>query len=88
MILEAARWAPSWKNNQCWRFVVVQDSVIKARIADTLTSLAPTNDTIGAIKEAPVLIVSCAEVGKSGYSSRRPDQPRTDKGEWWYMYYV
>jgi nitroreductase len=87
-VLEAARWAPSWKNNQCWRFVVVQDSAIKNQLADTLTSLAPTNITIEAIKEAPVLIVACAEVGKSGYSSRQPDRPRTDKGEWWYMYDV
>jgi nitroreductase len=87
-LLEAARWAPSWKNNQCWRFVVVRDTVTKKRLADTLTSLAPINITIEAIKEAPVLIVACAEVGKSGYSSRQPDIPRTDKGEWWYMYDV
>ena len=39
-------------------------------------------------KEAPVLIVACAEVGKSGYSSRQPGIPRTDKGEWWYMFDV
>ena len=24
-VLEAARWAPSWANNQCWRFVVVRE---------------------------------------------------------------
>ncbi|MES0329075.1 MAG: nitroreductase family protein, partial [Dehalococcoidales bacterium] len=22
-VLEAARWAPSWANTQCWRFIVV-----------------------------------------------------------------
>ncbi|MEE8373764.1 MAG: nitroreductase family protein, partial [Dehalococcoidia bacterium] len=21
-VLEAARWAPSWSNTQCWRFIV------------------------------------------------------------------
>lgn len=88
MILEAARWAPSWKNNQCWRFVVVRDIEIKRQLANTLINQAPTNITIEAIKEAPVLIVACAEVGKSGYSSRQPGIPRTDKGEWWYMFDV
>jgi len=33
-VLEAARWAPSWKNTQCWRFVVVRDSSIKAELAN------------------------------------------------------
>ena len=85
LVLEAARWAPSWKNNQCWRFIIVRDSVVKKRLADTLTSLSP-NNVVG-IKEAPVLIVACAELGKSGYSSREPDRPATDKGEW-YMFDV
>jgi nitroreductase len=87
-VLEAARWAPSWKNNQCWRFVLVRDPLTKSRVAETLTTLGPTNVTIEAIKQAPILIVACAEVGKSGYSSRQPGVPRTDKGEWWYMYDV
>ena len=32
-ILEAGRWAPSGTNNQPWRFVVVADPQLKARIA-------------------------------------------------------
>ncbi len=32
-ILEAGRWAPSGRNNQPWRFVVVQDRELKKRIA-------------------------------------------------------
>ena len=36
LVLEAARWAPSWKNTQCWRFVVVRDNSIKAEIANCL----------------------------------------------------
>jgi len=87
LVLEAARWAPSWKNNQCWRFIVVRDRVVRSRLADTLTSLSSTNVASEAIKEAPVLIVACAELGKSGYSSREPDRPATDKGEW-YMFDV
>jgi len=89
-VLEAARWAPSWANTQCWRFIVVRDSSIKAQVADTLVErkkddkLIP-NAAAKAIIEAPVLIVACAEMGKSGI---RPDgTPTTDKGDW-YMFDV
>lgn len=33
-ILEGARWAPSGKNGQPWRFVIVKEKKIKNRIAD------------------------------------------------------
>ncbi len=29
LVLEAARWAPSWANTQCWRFIVVRDTSIR-----------------------------------------------------------
>lgn len=32
-VLEAGRWAPSGQNNQPWRFVVVRDDAVKARLA-------------------------------------------------------
>lgn len=32
-VLEAGRWAPSGQNNQPWRFVVVRDPEVKARLA-------------------------------------------------------
>jgi nitroreductase len=81
-VLEAARWAPSWRNSQCWRFILVRDPEIRARLAETLPE---TNRPLAAIKEqAPLVIVACAELGKSGYS--RQGQPVTNKGEWWYMF--
>ena len=54
-ILEAARWAPSWHNNQCWRFVVVRNTEIKDKLAGTLIVLAPDrpNRAVEAIKNAP-----------------------------------
>jgi nitroreductase len=82
-ILEAARWAPSWSNTQCWRFVVVKDSDIKNKLADVmigLTSETP-NPAEKAVREAPVVIVACAKMGRSGYSKQRPE-PETDKGDW------
>ena len=74
-VLEAARWAPSWKNNQCWRFIVVRDDNIKAELASTLID----NSSVDAIRSAPVVIVACAELGKSGYNQGKL---ATDKGEW------
>ena len=81
-VLEAARWAPSWANSQCWRFILVRDPEIRAKLAETLPE---TNRCLPAIKEqAPLVIVACAELGKSGYSKK--GQQVTNKGEWWYMF--
>jgi nitroreductase len=86
-VLEAARWAPSWKNTQCWRFIVVRDSNIKAEIANCLIKskrgdIVVDNGGSTAIKQAPVLIIACAELGKSGLNA---GEFATDKGDW-YMF--
>ena len=80
-VLEAARWAPSWHNTQCWRFIVVKDEAIKSQLAETLTSWNPMRTTI---KQAPIIIVACAELGKSGF---KDGEVTTDKGDW-YMFDV
>ena len=88
LVLEAARWAPSWHNTQCWRFIVVRDSSIKHKLAEALIGVSDRpNRAAEAIRNAPVAIVACAELGKSGYSAREPRQPVTDKGDW-YMFDV
>jgi nitroreductase len=51
-IIEAGRLAPSAKNRQSWRFVVVTDAQIRSRIEDA----AFGQDYIGA---APVVIALC-----------------------------
>jgi nitroreductase len=88
-VLEAARRAPSWKNRQCWRFIVVRDTRRKAELAGTLLKMKrddtlDDNPAARAVKTAPIVIVAGAELGKSGYSSGKPD---TDKGDW-YMFDV
>jgi len=75
-VLEAARWAPSWANTQCWRFIVVRDSATKNKLADTLN---PTNPAMDAVRNAPLVIVACAELGKAGH---KDGEPVTDKGDW------
>lgn len=62
-ILNDARLAPSWKNMQCWSFVVVDDVDTKAIIAKTLPE---GNPGINAVIQAPVCIVICANPEESG----------------------
>jgi nitroreductase len=90
-ILEAGRWAPSWSNTQCWRFIVVRDPKIKANVAETLLKFKLPdkeipNPAINIINTVPVLIVVCAEMGKSGGPPGRGGGGGgafiTDKGDW------
>jgi nitroreductase len=90
-VMEAARWAPSWGNTQCWRFVVVRDSSIKTEMANTLIETVEKpdgtiyNPSFRAITQAPVVIVVCAKLGRSGFKAG--NVPVTDKGDW-YMFDV
>ncbi len=63
-ILEAGRLAPSWQNKQCWQYVVVKDK-------DTIGKLALRSGMISKsnffIKDAPVVIVACANPKDSGH---------------------
>src|SRR4030043_2257260 len=70
-ILEAGRWAPSWANTQCWRFVVVRDAKIKAQLADTMMMVKLPdreipNPALNAMGVAPVVIEVCAQIGIAG----------------------
>ncbi len=56
-ILEAARLAPSWANKQCCRYIVVKD---KKRIEELASTF------IGWIKQAPIIVVACANPKDSG----------------------
>ena len=80
-ILEAGRLAPSWANTQTWRFVVIQDNSIKTQLADSATATGSRNNSV--IKQAPVVIATCAELNKAGY---RDGKPMTDKEGYWFMF--
>ena len=88
-VLEAARWAPSWTNTQCARFVVVRDKQVKTKLA---ASLRPGNPATEAMTQAPIIIVVCAELGKAGFHGGGNVTGRDDwkvaitgKGDW-YMF--
>lgn len=61
-ILEAARQAPSWKNLQCWRFMVVASEARRQAIAGVFPA---SNPGTKALLEAPVIVVLCADPKES-----------------------
>lgn len=89
-ILEAALWAPSWSNTQCWRLILVRDPETKSKLGDVLRTSRPEgkNPAADAVRNAPVVIVACAERSISGFyrSGDKKGMPSTDKGEWWFMF--
>ncbi len=64
-LLDAARWAPSAGNIQPWEFIIVRKPEIKKKLAE-----AALHQYF--IEEAPVVIVVCADEGRSsqGYGIR------------------
>ena len=63
-LFEAARWAPSSRNEQPWRFVVADRRRSPERFRDLLESLAPRNQAWAS--SAPVLVLVAVQVNHSG----------------------
>lgn len=61
-IIDAARLAPSWKNQQCWRFLVLTDAVRREKVLEAFPDDNPGKKAIAA---APVLIVVCGNPAES-----------------------
>lgn len=59
-ILEAGRLAPSWRNGQCWRLIVVKDPAKR----DLIARESSRGDLM---MVAPVVIVGCALPEQSGH---------------------
>ncbi len=62
-ILEAARWAPSWANYQCWRFIIVKDQAKKEKLAEALPEKNPAGK---GFVQAPAVVVLCGDPSASG----------------------
>jgi len=60
-ILEAARLAPSWKNLQCWRWLILRQKKQRQALAEVL---GDWNRKV--ISSAPVVVVLCADPAASG----------------------
>ncbi len=78
-ILEAAQWAPSWSNTQCWEFIVIRDKDLIHKVVDTFSE---TNPARKGSETATVLIAFC---GKSDLPAFRDGVKRT-KFDSWYMF--
>lgn len=77
-ILDAARWAPSWANTQCARYVVVKDAGLKSKLKETLTPNNPARDSFEA---CPVVIALLGRLETAGY---KRGEPFDDKQ--WHLY--
>ena len=62
-VLDAARLAPSWKNMQCWRFLVLNSPEKKEVL---LCAFSDDNPGKKALAQAPVIILACADPAQSG----------------------
>ncbi len=67
-ILECARYAPSAREDQPWRFIVVQDALTRHRIARAVFQGE-------LVRTAPVLVIGCARVHSNIAGSGRPSHP-------------
>ncbi|GFO64025.1 nitroreductase family protein [Geomonas paludis] len=62
-VLDAGRLAPSWKNMQCWRFLVLSAGGKRSALLDAFPDDNPGKK---ALTQAPVTIVVCADPAQSG----------------------
>lgn len=81
-IVAAASFAPSWKNTQVTRYVVIENADIKAKIAEEATLGFEHNN--GIIKNAPALVVVNMVHGRSGFE--RDGSYTTSKEDRWEVF--
>lgn len=79
-LIQAAIYAPSWKNSQTARYYVAMSPEVTAQIREKC--LPELNRT--KVAEAPVLIVSTFVSHRSGFE--RDGQPTNEVGEGWGFY--
>lgn len=79
-IVSIASYAPSWKNSQVTRFIVIEDSLMKEKLADYCCG--EHNERI--IKPAPLLVATTVVIGRSGYE--RDGSFSTVRGDNWQAY--
>ena len=58
-LVNVAHQAPSWMNKQCWHFIIVNDK-------DSIEEIAKANIINRWLKQAPALIIICADPFLSG----------------------
>ena len=64
-ILESVRLAPSWMNRQCWHFIILTDKQL-------ILEINKTSIINWWLKQAPVIIIACADPHLSGERNEIP----------------
>lgn len=80
-IIEQAAFAPSWKNTQISRYIIIESPVVRKQISEKFTS-SPKNADI--ILNAPVLIAQTFIKNRSGFE--RDGSFSTDREDGWQHY--
>lgn len=81
-IVEDASCAPSWKNTQIARYIVIEDESLKNEIAENCVMGFQFN--ANTIQNAPALVVVTYICGRSGYE--RDGSYSTSKGDHWEVF--
>lgn len=76
-IISTASYAPSWKNSQVTRYIAIEDSLMKEKLAD----LCCSEHNASIIKPAPLLVATTIVTGRSGYE--RDGSFSTIRGDNW-----
>ena len=80
-VVEAASYAPSWKNTQIVRYIAI-DSSLKDKIAKECNTGFVYNGST--MESAPMLIALCMVIGRSGYE--KDGSFTTNRGDGWQMF--
>ena len=78
-LLEAAQWAPSWSNTQCWEFIIIRDRETIKNVAGTYSE---TNPARKCTESASVLIAFCGRSDLPGFK----DGIKKTKFDSWFMF--
>ncbi|HOP64011.1 MAG TPA: nitroreductase family protein [Spirochaetota bacterium] len=78
-LMEAAQWAQSWSNTQCWEFIIVRDKELIEKIVGTYSETNPARK--GSLS-ASVLIAVCGKSDLPGYKNGE----KSTKFDSWYMF--
>ena len=81
-IVETSAYAPSWKNTQTARYIIIEETALKNKIAKEAVMGFEWNT--GIILGAPVLVVLASVPGKSGYE--KDGAYSTSKKDKWEMF--
>ncbi len=81
-IIEAASFAPSWKNTQIVRYIAIESPELKAKIAKECTTGFTYN--AGTMESAPMLIAVTVLKGRCGYE--RDGSFTTSRKDTWQMF--